>query len=303
MENRHRRILVLGMVALGCFAALRAISVRRALAGSESDRDRSGSIKVGGRTREYIVHVPRGYDGKTPLPLVFVLHGGTQSPESAERMSGMSPKADKENFIAVYPRGTGLMPTWNSGNCCGYALREKVDDVGFLRALIEKLAHDYSVDPKRIFATGISNGGMMSYRAACEMADQIAAIAPVEGAQNVDCRPSAPVSLLVFHGTADRLVSFDGGTTKYQLGPKRTDNSVAGAVTFWVKQDGCSPAPQHEKVAEASIDAYSGCKDGTGVTLYAINGGRHMWPGHSLSGNHVAATDILWTFFSQHPKP
>ena len=211
MGKRYRRIFVFGLAALGCFLALRAIVLRGALAFSGSDGDRSGAIKVGGKTREYIVHLPHGYDGRTALALVFVLHGGTQSPESAERMSGMSRKADKENFIVVYPRGTGLLPTWNSGNCCGYAFREKVNDVGFLRALLEKVEHDYSVDPKRIFMTGISNGGMMSYRAACEMADQIAAIAPVEGAQNLNCRPSAPVSVLVFHGTADRLVAFDGG--------------------------------------------------------------------------------------------
>lgn len=303
MENRYGRISLIGLAALGCLLAWRAIVLRGPLAFSGSDGDRSGTIQVGGKVREYFVHLPRGYDGKTALALVFVMHGGTQSPESAERMSGMSRKADQENFIAVYPRGTGVLPTWNSGNCCGYAYREKVDDVRFLRALIEKLKRDYSVDPKRIFMTGISNGGMMSYRAACEMADQIAAIAPVEGAQNLDCQPSAPVSLLVFHGTADRLVAFDGGETKYQLGPKRTDSSVASAVAFWVKQDGCSPDPSHTQVAEARVETYSGCKDGTGVTLYAIEGGRHMWPGLSLSRNHVAATDILWTFFSQHHKP
>lgn len=98
----------------------------------------------------------------------------------------------------------------------------------------------YAVDPKRIFATGISNGAMMSYRLACELSDKIAAVAPVEGAQNVDCWPSNRISVIVFHGTADRLVPFDGGTTRFQIGPKRTDNSVANAVEFSVRQDGCS---------------------------------------------------------------
>lgn len=303
MLSRYGHLFLWVLVALGCFALVRGVAVRRALAGGGSNGDRSGSIAVGGRTREYIVHLPHGNDAKTPLALVFVLHGGMQSPESAERMSGMSAKADREHFIAVYPRGTGMLPTWNSGNCCGAAFRDKVDDVGFLRALIGKLEHDYSVDPKRIFATGISNGGMMSYRLACELSDQIAAIAPVEGAQNLECRPSTPVSLLVFHGTADRLVAFDGGETKYQIGPKRTDSSVASAVAFWVKQDGCSPDPAQSKVAEVRVETYSGCQDGTGVTLYAIDGGRHMWPGHPLSGNHVQATNILWDFFSKHPKP
>jgi len=292
------------LLLLGCFAAGIGASGERGLA-SPGGGTVSATIEAGGRTRSYLLHLPPQFDGHNPLPLVLVLHGGGQSPESAERMSGMSQKADKEKFIAVYPSGTGRlskMPTWNSGNCCGYAMDNRVDDIGFLRALIEKLEREYSADPKRVFATGISNGGILSYRAACELADKIAAIAPVEGAQNVDCRPSGPVSVLVFHGTADRLVFFDGGTTKYQVGPVRTDNSVAAAVAFWVKQDGCSPAPYHEESAEVHVDTYSGCKSGTSVELYAIQGGHHMWPGTSLSGNHVAATDLMWAFFSQHPK-
>jgi polyhydroxybutyrate depolymerase len=196
-----------------------------------------------------------------------------------------------------------LAPTWNAGACCGYALTHKVDDVGFLRTLIDRLEHDYTVDPKRIFVTGISNGGMMSYRLACELADRIAAIAPVEGAQDVECRPSGPVSVVIFHGTADLLVPYKGGSTPFQIGPKRTDTSVSSTVAFWVKQDGCSTTPKHEETSQLRIDTYSGCKDGTGVALYAIPGGHHMWPGTRLSHNDVPATDIMWSFFAAHPKP
>lgn len=206
----------------------------------------------------------------------------------------------------AYPSGTGRFsraPTWNSGNCCGYALQNHVDDVAFLRALIDTLERNYSVDVRRIFVTGISNGGMMSYRMACELAGKIAAIAPVEGAQNLDCRPSEPVSVIVFHGTADRLVLFGGGISPFQIGPKRSDNSVANAVAFWVKEDGCSAAPKHEENGGVHTDNYSGCKNGTGVALYAIQGGRHTWPGGRASGNSVPATDLMWSFFLQHPKP
>jgi len=266
-----------------------------------------GTIVVGERTRTYFVHLPPAHDGSRPMPMVLVLHGATESPEGVERLSGMSEKADKEKFIAVYPRGTGRlnpapMPTWNSGNCCGYAQQNNVDDVAFLRKLIEKLEKDYRVDPLRIFVTGISNGGMMSYRLACELSDTIAAAAPVEGAQNLDCHPSNPVSIIVFHGTGDRLVPFEGGTTPFQLGPKRKDTSVAEAIAFWVKQDGCSAAPKHEENPELHRDVYTGCKNGTGVELYAIQGGRHIWPGSQLSGNAIPATDMMWTFFSRHPK-
>jgi polyhydroxybutyrate depolymerase len=284
--------LAVGILLIGAF------TLRRLAAASG---DRTGTINVDGRTRSYIVHVPASA-GKTPRPLVIVLHGATQGDANAERMSDMSALADKENFIAVYPEGTGRLPTWNSGNCCGYAQQNKVDDIAFLRALIAKLENGYRIDPKRIYLTGISNGAMMSYRAACEMSDVVAAVAPVEGAQNVPCKPSAPVSVIVFHGTADRLVPINGGSTPYQIGPHRTDSSVAETVAFWAKQDGCATMPKHEESAEVHIDTYSGCRAGTGVAVYVIQGGHHLWPGTTISGVKLPATEVMWKFFAAHPK-
>jgi polyhydroxybutyrate depolymerase len=285
-----------------------AAAFRRFALGAPVAGNKSGSMEVDGRTRTYFVHLPPGYDGKTPLAVVLVLHGATESPEGVEHLSGMSVKADQANFIAVYPRGTGRanparLPTWNSGNCCGYAQQNHVDDVGFIRALIDKLEEDYAVDPKQIFVTGISNGGMMSYRLACELSDKIAAAAPVEGAQNLTCSPSHPVSIIVFHGTADRLVPFNGGSTPFQIGPKRVDTSVAETLSFWVKEDGCSTPPKHEETPALHADVYAGCAAGTGVELYAVQGGHHVWPGSPISGNSVEATDLMWAFFTQHPKP
>lgn len=303
---RNSKLLVLGTIALIiCVAALRRGRVRSlwAAAGPTHAGTLEKSLDFGGRPRSYLLHMPAVYDTRNPLPLVFVLHGATQSPESAEKMSGLSTKADQEHFIVIYPRGTGELPTWNAGNCCGYARRNDVDDIGFFRALLEKLEHEYVIDRKRIYFTGISNGAMMSYRVACEMSEQVAAVAPVEGALNVDCHPAAPVSVLIFHGTADRLVPFDGGSTPFQLGDKRSDTSVAYAVGFWVKRDACSSTPAHEETAEVHIDKYSQCKDGTAVALYAIQGGRHMWPGLAISGNSVPGTDLTWSFFAAHPKP
>jgi polyhydroxybutyrate depolymerase len=307
MTTNQKRLLIIAATALTAYSAgTYILSLRGPLdalgqaAGTESKR-----LEFGGRTRRYFVHPPKGYDGKTPLPLVLVLHGAVQGAVNVERMSGMSAKADKENFLVAYPNGTsgsGLAPTWNAGACCGYALAHKVDDVGFLRALIDRLERDYTIDPKRIFATGISNGGMMSYRLACELAERIASIAPVEGAQDIMCRPSGPVSVLVFHGTADLLVPYNGGTTPFQIGPKRTDTPVSATVAFWVKQDGCSATPKQEETSQLRIDTYSGCKDGTGVALYTIPRGHHMWPGTRLSHNDVPATDIMWSFFAAHPK-
>jgi polyhydroxybutyrate depolymerase len=300
-----KKVLVGGLaVALLCvfFVAV----VHRV--GASVANSKSVSMEFGGRTRRYILHVPPGHDTTKQVALVMVLHGATQSPESAERMSRMSELADKNDFIAVYPSGTGpdaeaKVPTWNAGACCAYAMTNKVDDVGLLRALIDHLQQTENVDPKRIYVTGISNGGMLSYRLACELSGKIAAIAPVEGAQDVECTPTGRVSVLVFHGTDDHLVPFNGGSTPFQMGSKRKDNSVAGAISFWVKKDGCSPTPEHAETEEVHTDLYSGCQDGTAVSLYAIQGGHHMWPGLRISGNHVPASDIMWQFFAAHPKP
>lgn len=275
----------------------------RSSVSSAASSSQQGAISVNGLARSYFVHLPAGYHGHSPLPLVLVLHGATESPEGIEQLSGMSAEADKEQFIAVYPRGTGRLPTWNVGNCCGYALQNRVDDVAFLRSLIGKLGQDYSIDPKRIFAAGISNGAMMSYRLACELSDKIAAVAPVEGAQNVPCQPSNPVSLIIFHGTADYLVPYNGGSTPFQIGPKRFDTSVADALAFWVKRNGCVDTPAHDETAAFRAMKYSDCTSGRAVQLYAIQGGHHMWPGAALSGNTVPATDLIWSFFAQHPKP
>jgi polyhydroxybutyrate depolymerase len=289
------------LTAVSVFAAIGRIEM--AVAGAAEG---SGTLDLDGRTRTYHLHVPPGYDGKTPAPLVLVLHGAGQSPASAEKMSGLSAKADQENFLVVYPSGTGLlrsMPTWNSGACCGYAMKNNVNDVAFLGALINKLEQEYAVDRKRVFVTGISNGGMMSYRLACELADTIAAIAPVEGAQDTPCHPSSPLSVVIFHGTADRLVPFHGGTTPFPIGSQRSDTPVADTVSFWVREDGCLPVPRQEETGVLRADLYSGCKEGTAVELYAIPGGHHSWPGTRTSGNDVAATDLIWSFFSTHPKP
>jgi polyhydroxybutyrate depolymerase len=293
-------------IAALCVAGVLLLAAFWMAAAGRATDAQSRSIMVDGRTRTYLLHAPAGHDASKKMALVLVLHGATQSPESAERMSGMSELADRDDFLVAYPSGTGRLsrvPTWNSGNCCGYALENNVDDVGFIRALIDKLEVDYPVDPKRVYVTGISNGAMMSYRLACELSDKIAAIAPVEGAQNLDCRPSNRVSVIIFHGTADRLVPFDGGSTPFQLAGRRNDTPVDDTVAFWVKENGCASAPRREESSEVHTTIYSGCKGGAGVALYAIQGGHHMWPGLAISGNDVPATNLMWSFFEQHPKP
>ena len=282
-------LAVVGLVAGVCWSADAADAAQR-----------RGTMEVDGRTRTYFVHLPPGYDRKTKLPLVLVLHGATQSAEGAEYMSGMSAVADAEKFIVAYPSGTSFFgdqgPTWNAGNCCGSAYQKNVDDVAFLRRLILEGRRQYHADEKRVYVTGISNGGMMSFRMACEAADLVAGVAPVAGALNVRCKPSAPVSVIVFHGTADERVPFDGGD-------RQSDAPVAKGVAFWVKANGCAAKPEHQEFPAVHVDSYNGCKAGTGVALYAIQGGGHTWPGGGGTQNGVPASQIIWKFFAEHPKP
>ena len=186
----------------------------------------------------------------------------------------------------VYPDGTGRLRdrllTWNSWNCCGFARSQNIDDVAFFRALLANLWAAYRIDMRRIYATGLSNGGMMTYRLACELSDQIAAIAPVAGALNGSCSPSSPVSVIIFHGTDDEHVLFAGGKPRKSIDPHpRVDNSVASAVKFWSRRDDCNDTPRLEIRGDSKVSSYSGCRDGTEVELFAVQGQGHAWPGGS----------------------
>jgi len=276
--------------------------------------DHDLALMAGERERTCLLHLPPGYNGKRLWPLVIVLHGGGGNATGAVGMTGFSEKADKEGFVVAYPNGSGRLKTrlltWNSGNCCGYALDNGVDDVGFIRALIDELVKTRAVDPKRVYVTGMSNGGMMTHRLGCELSDKIAAIAPVAGALDVEnCQPANPVSVIIFHGTADERVLYNGGEPIRKADRHfRVDKSVAYAVSFWVKHDGCSETPKRSDKGSIRTEIYGGGKDGAEVVLYTVNGGGHAWPGGRayLLGTEptkeISATDLMWDFFMRHPK-
>jgi polyhydroxybutyrate depolymerase len=272
------------------------------------------ALTAGGRERTYLLHLPPVYDGNRSLPLVIVLHGGGGNAEGAVRMTGFSKKADKEGFVVVYPNGSGRLKTrlltWNSGNCCGYAMDSDMDDVGFIRGLIDELVKTRAIDPNRVYVTGMSNGGMMAYRLGCELSEKIAAIAPVAGALNIEnCQPANPVSVIIFHGTADEHVLYNGGEPIKKVDRHaRVDKSVSYAVSFWVKHDACSDTPKRSEKGSIRTEIYDGGKDGAEVVLYTVNGGGHAWPGGEayLLGaeptKEISATDLMWDFFVRHPK-
>ncbi|MGO8747955.1 MAG: alpha/beta hydrolase family esterase [Thermoguttaceae bacterium] len=280
--------------------------------------DSTRTLEVGGRTRSYIVHIPPKYDPKQPTPVVLAYHGGGSNAKQMVRFCGLSEKADKEGFIVVYPNGTGRlerMLTWNGGNCCAYAMWNNVDDVGFTRALLDDVAKVASVDPKRVFATGISNGGIMCYRLASELSDRIAAIAPVSGTMGTaTCSPKRPVSVLHFHGTDDLFLPFQGGRGTRSL-TQTEFYSVEHSIRAWVKANGCPELPVVKDIPDTAHDGttvqqktYGPGKDDSEVILVAINGGGHAWPGHGpgvrflgKTTKNVSANDLMWEFFKRHP--
>lgn len=267
------------------------------------------SIEVDGRRRTYRVYVPASADGQSGRPVVVALHGGLGNAENIEKQSKLSELADGEGFIAVYPDGTGRLPrrhTWNADGCCGYAHQEDVDDVKFIGRLLDAVTSEWRTDQSRVYVTGLSNGGMMTYRVGCELADRVTAIAVVAGSLTTDsCEPSRPLPVLIFHGTADKNIPYEGGEgdglTNY---PHR---SVADAVDFWTGHNRCTPKPVTTRQDDWTRSTYLGCADDATVTLYTIHGGGHAWPGGTRG--HPGADDpnpgpdasaVMWEFFAPY---
>lgn len=261
--------------------------------------DRRWTLTHDGRERAFFVHLPAGYDPSDRTPVVLGLHGRNSDPQQQMLVSAMNQKADAEGFIAVHPEGVGA--TWNGGLCCGEAMSEDVDDVGFVRALLDRLAAELCVDEDRVFATGLSNGGFMSHRLACELADRIAAVAPVAGPNGtLPCEPSRPVPVLHFHGTDDRIVPYDGFAGQLAVRPTMTD---------WAERNGCgSTSRVYLERGDVTCEEWTGCDAGATVRLCTIEGGGHQWPGGTSipflgnNTNDISATDAMWDFFTAHPR-
>ena len=278
---------------------------------------------MGDLERRYRIYIPEKYDANKATPVVVVFHGGGGNPESMIRLTGMNAKADESGFIVVYPFGTGKLAnsllTFNGGECCGYAMQNKVDDVGFTRELLDDLAKVANVDADRVFATGLSNGGIMAHYVASELSDRIAAIAPVGGPLMMEApRNTHPVPVMHFHGTADAFAPFQGGYGKGFLGRSKVTSfrSVDHTIQSWVKANGCKAEPEIVALPEKADDkmkvtrkTWGGGKDGSEVVLIEIEGGGHTWPGQKPivsalgeSTMDISANDLMWEFFEQHPR-
>lgn len=275
--------------------------------------DHVRTVVVGERGRPYSLHVPPSYDPGKPTPVVLALHAAAMNGPAMARFSGLNETADRAGFIAVYPNGTGATPLflfWDAGGVRG----RPSDDVGYIAAVLDDLATAVNVDPRRVYATGMSNGGMMCYRLASELSDRIAAIAAVAGTMALEsCHPHRPVPVLHFHGTNDGLVLFGGPDERIPANLRFL--SVDASARAWAKANGCPETPRVEALPDLADDdtkvtlrTYGPGKDGAEVVVYVIEGGGHTWPGREpptkflgRSTKDIAANDLIWAFFSAHP--
>jgi len=270
------------------------------------------TIVVGGKKRGYILHIPKKYSSKK-VPLVIVLHGGGGNAQSGVVMSGFNKKSDQEGFIVVYPNGSGKRKnkflTWNAGNCCKYSQENNIDDVGFIKVLIEHLENTYNIDSNRIYATGMSNGAMMAERLACELTGKISAIADVAGTLSYGINSiKGPISVLMIHGTNDKHVPYEGGFGPESIVKEVDNRPILETANFWTKNNSCSIDFYEEKVSKNVVrKAYNNCAGDSEVVLYTIKDGEHVWPGFKKTRNktdttswEISATDIIWDFFSRH---
>ncbi len=278
--------------------------------------DHARFVSVDDVRRPYLVHVPPDYDPATPTPVVLVLHGAGTNDAITVRITGMNKKADEAGFIAVYPNGTGRGPflTWNAGARRGRLAEKLPDDVKYIASVLDDVESVINVDKKRVFATGMSNGGMMCYRLAAELSDRIAAIAPVAGTMAIDDpQPIRPVPVMHFHGMADLIVPPDGplrsspGFVKFK--------SVNETIETWCQINGCQKDPVITAEPDRAEDGtsvtrryYGPGKNGAEVVLFEIEGGGHTWPGRpaplrliGLSTRDISANDLIWEFFQKHP--
>lgn len=271
------------------------------------------TMRVGNITRSYLLHMPASTE-ETKLPVVLVFHGGQSQARQMERYTGFSDLADRNGFIVVYPEGVDRH--WNDG-------RERapnVDDVGFIVALIRQLKDTLKIDSKRIYATGISNGGMFSQRLACELSGTIAAVASVAASmpetQFQSCKPSRPISVLMIHGTDDPLIPYGGGTMPAgTLGGNVLP--VSQVISYWAGHNRCSRKPISAEMPDRDMqdgtrvrrEQYLQCMEGTDVVLYTVQGGGHTLPGGrqylperliGITSRDIDGSQIIWDFFEKH---
>ncbi len=262
----------------------------------------NGTLISAGRNRDYLLFVPKSYDSAKPTPLVISMHGAAMWGAAQEETSQWNTVAEREGFMVVYPSGA-------KGNGPRHWEEE---DVTFISELIDTLEAAYNIDPTRIYANGLSNGGGMAFVLSCMLSDRIAAVGMVGSAQLLPwswCTDPRPVPMISFHGTADRFTPYHGGSS--WVAPRPFPSMVTWTAN-WARRNRCAPEPIDSPVAaDVTRRAYTNCADGADVVLYTIEGGGHTWPGGKplpewFAGpttRSIDASSQMWAFFREHPLP
>lgn len=302
-------VCVVVAVVGGCSGRGQAIGAPEQMGGIPVGQS-SESFDVDGHHRTVHLYRPAGLDG--PAPLVVMLHGGYGDGAQAERSYNWDTEADSGRFVVAYPDGVGR--AWNAGTCCGTPKNAGIDDVGFLSAMVSHIGQQMPIDTARVYATGMSNGAMMTLRLGCQT-ELFAAIAPVAGTLVADCSQAKPTSVLQIHGTADDRVPFDGGPGKGVTlsGTPMVDGpSVVAVNNTWRAVDNCD-APTSATRGEVSTQI-AACPDARTVELITIAGAGHQWPGGQPSplakritdqpppSTDLDATHTIWQFFASHHR-
>jgi polyhydroxybutyrate depolymerase len=263
---------------------------------------------VAGSEREYLLYVPPSYDPAKPTPLIISLHGAGLWGAAQREISQWNRVADRAGFLVVYPSGAG-----GSGPRVWHEEDDfrPTSDVRFIAALIDTLAAQYTIDPARIYANGLSNGGGMAFVLSCTLSDRIAAVGLVGAALTVPwqwCADHHPVPAIWFHGTADRAAPYRGGTS--WVAPTGSFPSIPRFVANWARRNRCGDTPVETAVApDITRSTYTRCADDAAVVLYTIRGGGHTWPGGGPlpeawvgpTNREIDASSLMWEFFSAHP--
>jgi polyhydroxybutyrate depolymerase len=302
------------IIALACITALAAggNACSSAASAAKARKDDNQMLQVGNLTRLYRVHLPAGYDATKKYPVVLVLHGAAANNKMIESVTGMSKLADREQFIAVYPNGTGKFSegwaSWNGGMCCGWAVKHKVDDIGFLDKLISTLETEYSVDPHRVYLAGFSNGGMLGFAGASRLQDKVAAMGIVEGSMTgSEPRPTKVMPVIMFHGTDDKRVSINGGKGRFaKFGLPVNDKSLDFATTYWATVDHAVGEPKITNTPDLTRYEYRDASGKPVVVVTRLMGGGHAWAGGEKSrawgakpAKNISASEEMWRFFQQ----
>jgi polyhydroxybutyrate depolymerase len=265
-------------------------------------------VDIDGRTRDYELHLPEGYDGTQPLPVLFVFHGSSASASVIERETSFDRLADSLGVIVAYPEG--LHRGWNIGECCRYSFMHHVDESAFVSAMLDSLERGLRVDSTRVYATGFSDGGTLSYILGCQLSDRIAAVAGVSATlfdPEPRCTTSRAVPVMIIHGTGDTHVPYAGQPGgPPDLRAQHRMHSAPEVTAFWVAQDGCDSVPARTQVGHLTRERYA-CPGDAEVVFFTIEGGEHGWPGGGRGWifspeppTDMSASDSIAAFLLRH---